>query len=79
MTDYRCYLLDGLGAIRSVEEIGAKSDDDAILLARSAFARRPQFRGFELWQRSRRVHYEQQNASDIAPPPSPQEYRSAQQ
>ena len=60
MTDYRCYLLDARGAIRSVQEIDSINDGDALKAARDVFARQPHFFGFELWQRNRRVHLEQQ-------------------
>jgi hypothetical protein len=62
MADYRCYLLDAQGAIRSVREIESGSDLDAVARARDVFARQSGFRGFELWQRARRVHLEQQSS-----------------
>ncbi|MGH7089039.1 MAG: hypothetical protein ACREFQ_09080 [Stellaceae bacterium] len=58
MADYRCYFLDAQGAIRSVREIESVSDSDAVNMARDAFAQQRHFRGFELWQRNRRVHLE---------------------
>jgi hypothetical protein len=35
MADYRLYCLDGVNKITSAEWIDAKSDDDAIMIARS--------------------------------------------
>lgn len=58
MRDYLCYLLDGAGAIRSVEALTCPDDDEACDEARRRLAQRPQYRGFELWLRDRRVHVE---------------------
>jgi hypothetical protein len=63
MTDYRCYLLDGIGAIRGVEVVAGEDDGRALAEARELLARRPEFFGFELWQRDRRVHVEATLAS----------------
>jgi hypothetical protein len=56
MAEYRCYLLDGVGAIRGVEIVAAADDGRALDAARELLARRPEYFGFELWQRGRRVH-----------------------
>lgn len=58
MTDYRCYLLDGWGAIRGVEVLAVEDDGGALAEARELMVRKPGFAGFELWQRNRRVHVE---------------------
>jgi hypothetical protein len=58
MVDYRCYLLDGAGAIRLVEAVQSGDDDGALRLARRLISNRPEFHGFELWQGRRRVHVE---------------------
>jgi hypothetical protein len=58
MTDYRCYLLDGVGAIRGVEIVASPDDDRALEDARELLARKPEYFGFELWERDRRVHVE---------------------
>lgn len=63
MTVYRCYLLDGVGAIRGVEAVAGADDDRALAEARELLARRPEYFGFELWQRDRRVHVEAMLAS----------------
>jgi hypothetical protein len=59
MADYRCYLLDGLGAIRDVEVVAGDNDCGALAEAREVLVRRPGYVGFELWQRGRRVHVEE--------------------
>ena len=59
MAEYRCYLLDGIGAIRGVEALACDGDDRAVVRARELLARRPEYFGFELWQRNRRVHVEE--------------------
>jgi len=51
MTDYRLYVLDGAGKIGSGEWINAKSDDEAIVMARS---RKLSLRS-EIWDRNRLV------------------------
>jgi hypothetical protein len=58
MAEYRCYLLDGFGAIRGVEVVAGEDDRRALAEARELLARRPEYFGFELWQRDRRVHVE---------------------
>jgi hypothetical protein len=58
MAEYRCYLLDGVGAIRGVEIVAGADDGRALETAREILARRPEYFGFELWQRDRRVHVE---------------------
>jgi hypothetical protein len=59
MTDYRCYLLDAYGAIRGVVPMACDGDDRAVARARDLLVRRPEYSGFELWQRDRRVHVEE--------------------
>ncbi len=59
MADYRCYLLDGVGAIRGVEMVAGKDDGGALAEARELLMRKPGYAGFELWQRNRRVHVEE--------------------
>ncbi len=59
MAEYRCYLLDGAGAIRGVEAMSCDGDDRAIARARDMLARRPEYSGFEVWQRNRRVYVEE--------------------
>ncbi|HZT50333.1 MAG TPA: hypothetical protein VFA22_00280 [Stellaceae bacterium] len=63
MADYRCYLLDGIGAIRDVEVVTGADDARALAAARALLDRRPEYFGFELWQRDRRVHVEAALAS----------------
>ena len=63
MADYRCYLLDGVGAIRSVEVVTGEDDRRALAEARELLGRRPEYFGFELWHRDRRVHVEAALAS----------------
>jgi hypothetical protein len=58
MGEYRCYLLDGVGAIRFVDVLLCEDDFDALALAREKLEERPHFHGFELWQGRRRVHVE---------------------
>jgi len=58
MHEYRCYLLDGVGAIRAVEVVRGGDDRAALAEARAILEQRPQYFGFELWQRDRRVHVE---------------------
>ena len=58
MGDYRCYLLDGAGAIRAVELVDDETDASALAQAQQILSRRPEFFGFELWQRNRRVYVE---------------------
>jgi len=58
MAEYRCYLLDGVGAIRGVEIVTGPDDEGALVEARELLARRSEYFGFELWQRDRRVHVE---------------------
>lgn len=63
MADYRCYLLDGVGAIRGVEVVRGEDDRRALAEARALLARRTEYFGFELWLRDRRVHVEAALAS----------------
>jgi hypothetical protein len=61
--DYRCYFLAADGRFVGVETFPAKDDEEALLLARRLYAIHaesviPRHYGFELWQRSRRVHTE---------------------
>lgn len=58
MGEYRCYLLDGLGAIRFVDVLVCAGDFDALSQAREKLEEKPHFHGFELWQGRRRVHLE---------------------
>lgn len=58
MTDYRCYLLDGQGTIRAVEEFCSPDDGAALARAREMLDRHSHLYGLELWQRQRRVHLE---------------------
>jgi hypothetical protein len=58
MAQYRCYFLDGAGAIRGVETVIGVDDDRALDAARDLLARRPAFAGFELWRGERRVYVE---------------------
>lgn len=51
MTEYRLYCLDGVGKITHAEWLEAKSDDEAIILAR---ARKLPVR-CELWHGNRRI------------------------
>ena len=62
MLDYRCYLLDAQGAIRSVEQIESPTDREALDTAYRIFTQRPHVRGFELWHRTRRIHLEHRSA-----------------
>jgi hypothetical protein len=55
MVQYRCYLLDGAGAIRGVETVDGIDDIHAIVEARELLVERRQFVGFELWLRNRRI------------------------
>ena len=58
MRDYRCYLLDGAGAIRSVEVVAATDDRSALFEARKLLDEKPFYHGFELWHGDRRIHVE---------------------
>jgi len=58
MAQYRCYLLDAAGAIRGVETVIGVDDGSALEAAREVLARRPDFAGFELWRRDRRIYVE---------------------
>ena len=58
MTDYRLFLCGGDGRIQAREEFVADDDAAAMRIAEQIFALRPQYPGFELWQRSRVVHRE---------------------
>jgi hypothetical protein len=55
MVPYRCYLLDGAGAIRGVEIVRGIDDRQAIDEARELLAGRREYHGFELWRHDRRV------------------------
>jgi hypothetical protein len=55
---YRVFLLDGQHVIRSVDVVVCPDDRAAVAKARDLLTQRPQFHGFQLWQRSRRVHVE---------------------
>jgi hypothetical protein len=59
MAEYRCYLLDAVGAIRGVEAMACDGDDRAVARAWELLRRRPEYSGFEVWQRNRRVHVEE--------------------
>lgn len=58
MIYYRCYLLDGAGAIRGVETVAGPDDPSALAEARRRLDESAEYHGFELWQRNRRVHVE---------------------
>jgi len=59
MTEYRCCLIDGVGAIRLVEAIFCADDASALVLARQRAALRPEYPGYEVWQGRRRVPAEE--------------------
>jgi len=58
MTEYRCYLIDAVGAIRHAELIIAADDAHAVTVARRCLSEHSEFNGLELWQSRRRVHLE---------------------
>jgi hypothetical protein len=63
MAHYRCYFLDGAGAIRGVETVMSIDDGAALEAARVLLARRSAFVGFELWRGDRRVYVEEMAVS----------------
>lgn len=58
MGQYRCYLLDGAGAIRGVVTVAGADDMGALAAARRLLEDKPEFDGFDLWQENRRIHVE---------------------
>ncbi len=58
MGQYRCYLLDGAGAIRGVATVAGTDDASALAAARRLLEEKPEYDGFDLWQHNRRVHVE---------------------
>ena len=59
MIEYRCCLIDGVGAVRLVAAIACADDAGALVLAREIAEMRPEYPVFELWQGRRRVHCEE--------------------
>ena len=58
MTSYRCFRLGQAGKAESLEDFDAKTDWEAIELARLTLERQPQRSAFELWRDTRRIFTE---------------------
>ena len=58
MIEYRCCLIDGVGAVRLVAAIACADDASALVLAREIAEMRPEYPDYEVWHGRRRVAIE---------------------
>jgi hypothetical protein len=59
---YRCYILNDAQRIASAENVWCTTDEDAKREAADLLAANSQYRGIEIWNGTRRVHFQ------LAPP-----------
>jgi hypothetical protein len=55
MRPYRCYFLDAHGLIKGLQVVVCNGDREVDEIASGLLAQRPEHRGIEVWNRSRRV------------------------